>query len=345
MNMKKSLIATAVAGALTVPATASAAEAYGTLNINLQTASFDDAGAPSAGYFFNAPSSEDSGITMADGLESRWGFRGSEDLGNGLTANYRWEFGSAAVGANNEGAPVDTRLSWIGLSGDFGEVKLGTMWSTLFVYSGWNIWRTNSNGSFVYNYMTSPLGDNSGGLRVDNTVQYTYGAGGYGSDPFTFTLEGGFQDNGAADEETLDHIAAGAQGTFGDIKVNGMVYSESNTTGNEPTFTSIGGEWNPGPYWLGASFMTHDADNPGGTDLTGFQITGGMDFGGGLSGIASFGTAEDDGATIADVDSQVFLHLGQELSSRTSLYADVEAVTMSDDTGATVFTVGMDHSF
>mgnify|MGYP006202297857 CR=1 FL=1 len=54
--------------------------------------------------------------------ESRIGFKGSEDLGGGLKANFQLEQGIAMnTGATNG----FSRQSWVGLSGGFGAVKLG----------------------------------------------------------------------------------------------------------------------------------------------------------------------------------------------------------------------------
>ncbi len=369
MNMKKSAIALAVTGAIAAPFSAAQAEpeVYGEMGLQLQNTSVSDDGAPSTGYFFNS-NGDETGFTMNDGWESRFGIRGSEDLGGGLSAEYRWEFGTNFDGINNQGSDIDTRLGYLGLSGDFGSVRLGTIWSAVYEYSGWNIWRTPSNGSFTYNYLTGSTGldDVAGGLRIDNSIQYSYGGGGYGSDPFSFSVEAGFEDDNRAtgtatdddgapvnDEETLDHVTVGAQGTFGPVKVNGFYYSESNSdtaggaTTADPSAIGLGGEFSAGPAWVGLSYITVDQDDGDGSDPSGGQITGGFDFGGGTSLTASLGSASaDDGSGgTADIDSQIYVHLSHEMSSRTSVYTDVESVSLSDDTGADVFTVGMQHSF
>ena len=65
---------------------------------------------------------------------SRFGFRGTEDLGGGLKANFVMEAGvnlddgsSGNGGINNAGAANNffARSAWVGLSGGFGEVRLG----------------------------------------------------------------------------------------------------------------------------------------------------------------------------------------------------------------------------
>ena len=53
---------------------------------------------------------------------SRWGMRGTEDLGSGLKANFNFE---AAINPTSGASTGFSRQSWVGLSGDFGAVKLG----------------------------------------------------------------------------------------------------------------------------------------------------------------------------------------------------------------------------
>lgn len=54
---------------------------------------------------------------------SRWGMRGSEDLGGGLKANFQLETALSVVDGSS-GAGF-SRQSWVGLSGGFGSFKLG----------------------------------------------------------------------------------------------------------------------------------------------------------------------------------------------------------------------------
>jgi predicted porin len=66
---------------------------------------------------------------------SRWGLKGSEDLGGGWRANFRLEEGfvmDTGVGQTKDYASAPqafSRESWVGISGGFGEVKLGKTWT------------------------------------------------------------------------------------------------------------------------------------------------------------------------------------------------------------------------
>ena len=112
--MQKKLLALAIAGALAAPmavqAQGSNVQIYGLLQ-------------PSIDFVDNG---DESGTSMAEN-NSRIGFKGSEDLGNGLKAIFQLE--SAVDLDDRTGAGWTRRDSWVGLSGSFGQVVAGTKFS------------------------------------------------------------------------------------------------------------------------------------------------------------------------------------------------------------------------
>jgi predicted porin len=70
-------------------------------------------------------------VLQSGGLNgSRWGLRGSEDLGGGLKANFQLESGfSIDTGNEANGASMFGRQAYVGLSSNFGEVRLGRQYS------------------------------------------------------------------------------------------------------------------------------------------------------------------------------------------------------------------------
>ena len=67
-------------------------------------------------------------LKMLSGVQSgsRWGLRGSEDLGGGTRANFVLESGFLAnEGRSAQGSRLFGRAAWLGLSGDWGEWRLG----------------------------------------------------------------------------------------------------------------------------------------------------------------------------------------------------------------------------
>lgn len=103
--MKKNMIALAIASAIAAPAVmADAPTVYGKANLAIQS---------------NA-AGNDTGISV-DSVASRFGIKGSADLGNGLQAVYKWEF-EVVPDAKTE---LNNRNQYVGLAGGFGTVLMG----------------------------------------------------------------------------------------------------------------------------------------------------------------------------------------------------------------------------
>lgn len=66
---------------------------------------------------------------------SRWGIKGTEDLGGGLAANFLFEQGIDLTNGALKGTGFD-RQAYVGFSGGFGEVKLGNVYSAFDDISG-----------------------------------------------------------------------------------------------------------------------------------------------------------------------------------------------------------------
>lgn len=119
--MKKNIVALAVAAAISAPvAMAGAPTVYGKLNFAFVDVAKKDGDAQSAG-------------TTVNSIASRLGVKGSEDLGNGLKAIYKVEFGITpdksgkfedSDGDKSNGA-LTNRNQYVGLKGGFGTVLLG----------------------------------------------------------------------------------------------------------------------------------------------------------------------------------------------------------------------------
>ena len=109
--MKKNLIALAVAGALAVPAAAMAdATIYGKFHVSID--SYDNGGNGAA---------EASGLSVSSN-SSRLGFKGSEDLGNGLSAIWQTE---STIGVDGDGSGLSNRNTYVGFKGGFGTLMAG----------------------------------------------------------------------------------------------------------------------------------------------------------------------------------------------------------------------------
>lgn len=104
------------------------------------------------------------GITGS--IPSRLGFRGSEDLGEGLKANFVLEQGiSLDQGTLNQGGRVFGRQAYVGISGPWGALSFGRQYSQIF----WSF-IGDTMGPNIYS-----MGDLDGYLsnaRLDNTIAY-----------------------------------------------------------------------------------------------------------------------------------------------------------------------------
>ena len=138
--MKKNLIALAVLAASGVASAQSNVTLYGLVDAYVGTSRIK---LSSPG--FSANSTRQTVVDSGGFNTSRFGLKGSEDLGGGLKANFMLEAGfNVDSGATNSGnstgsyvnpftgvpsSSVFSRQSWVGVSGGFGEVRVGKMWT------------------------------------------------------------------------------------------------------------------------------------------------------------------------------------------------------------------------
>ena len=125
--MKKTLIALAAVAAVSAASAQSTVTLYGV--VDMAVASLKDTN----GLGQAAVDTQKVGINQGILSRSRIGFKGTEDLGGGLKANFVMEYGtspdeSASIGAN--------RLGTVGVSGNFGAVTLGRQYTPYHVVQG-----------------------------------------------------------------------------------------------------------------------------------------------------------------------------------------------------------------
>jgi len=94
-------------------------------------------------YLKGTTADNKSSLFMTDGTisQSRWGFRGKEDLGNGLSTIFSLEGGYRLnTGLMQRDGRIFNRKAFVGLSGDFGELTMGVqnnpLWELLI--QGWD---------------------------------------------------------------------------------------------------------------------------------------------------------------------------------------------------------------
>ena len=100
-------------------------------------------------------------------LPSRFGMRGKEDLGGGLSALYTLERGfSPDTGASGQGGRLFGRQSTVGLGSEWGTVTLGRQWTMLF----WSLLDADIVGPSVYGL--GSLDSYIPNSRIDNSIAY-----------------------------------------------------------------------------------------------------------------------------------------------------------------------------
>lgn len=132
--MKKSLIALTLA-ALPVAAMADVT-LYGTVKAGVEVSRVKNQGVKNQGVKTKT-------ATQIADFGSKIGFKGQEDLGNGVKAIWQLEQKASIAGTNSGWA---NRQSFIGLKGDFGTVRAGNL-NTVLKDSGDNVnaWESSSN--------------------------------------------------------------------------------------------------------------------------------------------------------------------------------------------------------
>ncbi|WP_296491108.1 porin [Rhodoferax sp.] len=135
--MKKSLVALAVLAASGASFAQSSVTLYGLADIWFGSVKADDG----VGNSVTQTKLDSGGVNT-----SRWGVKGSEDLGGGLKAIFKLEQGFALdtgaakstsdIFGNSQGNQAFSREAYVGFSGGFGDVKLGKVWTAYDDVSG-----------------------------------------------------------------------------------------------------------------------------------------------------------------------------------------------------------------
>jgi len=315
--MKKSLLALAVAAALPAAAFAQTnVQIYGIGDVNLTIANDD------------ASSNGDTQIQMNDGLQSssRVGIQGSEDLGGGLSATFRFELGLDVDDGDAEGTFFG-RQARVGLKGGFGEVRMGRQYTPIF----WSVIDYDFAGNGWYNNHYALAGSDG---RWDNAVEYRNRFGG-------LELVGAIAPTESADPNADDFVY-GLTGNYngGSWGVGGGYQSEG-----DQDIIHVGGKVQLGAFGFGINYGIADREN--GSERTDIALSAGLKIGAAGNMVLNVLLKEDDAA--AD-STEIGLAYGHALSKRTNWYValgidDIDGVNGAAGTTPTLLSVGVRHKF
>ena len=329
--MKKSLLALAVLGAFTGVASAqSSLTIYGKV---------DQAYGHKAGKEIS---------TWSDsGARSRLGFKGSEDLGGGLKANFVLEhslnpdegtsYNSCAsnYGKNKDGsvntAVINTSCSnqlwhgqsWVGLShSTYGSLGVGRQYTAAFSLIQDTIDPFNGGGYAELRSMLLVDDDTGVGtkaglteVRYNNSLRYDYS--GYG---INAALSLGERKNDGVtftNKETDRPLSAAVNYTMGALFVGAGV---ENAEGDGNYLVTLGAKYNMGFATVSAGYSTGTIDNAGtaAADVNGWLIGARVPFGKADLKVG-YASSKIDGA---ESMGKLAIGVDYNLSKRTKVYAD-----------------------
>lgn len=348
--MKKHLIAAGVVAAFAAPAMAQNVSVYGIVDINWQTVDTDTKGSASA--------------MQSNALAtSRLGFRGSEDLGGGLKAEFQLEgtmkpmdgqLGTNATSTTN--GVTDSmfdRESWVGLSGAFGAVRFGT---------------TDVSDSVNIDAKVSQIGDlgliSEHSTDKNKTVRYTTPKFG------NFQAQVGYANPSATTkgiDGTGEQTANSLTNVYGQYEAGPLaVYLgyeiRKIDTSNDSKQYNIGAKYDMGVASFGLVYSSRDnvtsSTTSGGTaasysvaangkDLKQYVLSAAVPLQNGFKIHGAYEVADLAGSD-AGADFKAYtLALTKALSKRTSLYAAYVNTdkTLSTELDSATYAVGVVHQF
>jgi predicted porin len=265
-------------------------------------------------------------VQSGDQSTSRIGFRGTEDLGNGLKAIFNLEAGIAVDTGTSDSAGLFQRRAVVGLEGSFGTVTLGREYSPIASVAA----ATDEFGQGFYGSNLSAFGNASPNLstsaatsprltrRLANSVNYKTAT--FGGFKLLAAYAAGENTNTAAPgSSSADLKSVGAEYTLGNLYV-GAAYAEAKrlnvnndkeyAAGAAYKFDQLGG------LDIKANYMVADAYGPN-NKFTQWNVGAGFPFGASKV-LANFQQNKLQNGAKGKVWAVAYTY---SLSKRTNLYA------------------------
>ena len=346
MNLKKTALAAAVSAALIAPMAAQAeATAYGSIRVKLEHSSIEP------------PVGDDVSDLGVEDVVSRFGLKGSMDLGNGMKAFGHYEFGvDATNGAifNTPGNNGGNRLGYAGLQGGFGKVALGRQWSPSYLTTGTAV--VGIVDGFADGAL-SLVSSSNAAVPVRSSRALTY-ANQFG--PVTLlTLFQFNNDNGTnqssdgtyTDQEALDRADIAVKFKAGPATIALSTIQDSEANGDD---SHMGASVVFG-FGSGHSARVHyeSYDYGGADDAIAVNVGGIFSLGGGKSIRAVFGQQTDavvlSGGTPSDI-TEIALGFTNQINKATKVWVSgrnrvTEAVASGAETTMTEINTGIRFDF
>lgn len=306
--MRKTLLSLAVATIAAAPFAAQAdASLYGSIRVVAISTSHDD------------PNQERE--VSVDSAASRFGLRGSEEIGNGLKIGGRYEF---AVSADKATIDDDNRLSYVSIEGGFGEIQAGQVWSSFWniIGHGWPAINVSGDG---LNEVTT--------FRLSDSVKWTKSIG-----AATVSMLAQLDDGAQRTQGSLEYkvagfsLGAGFDQLLDESAVTTTTDKDNNAENDLSVAVLLGYTLDNG---LGATAVIVTDDNGVGDATTGYNVTG-IYSANDNTFILSYG----DNNTDLDDDESISFELARKLGERSTAWIGLENTDPS-----TSFQVGLRHNW
>jgi predicted porin len=337
--MMKQLLAAAVAAAVIVPAASAATNnvvVYGKVDVAVTKADREGAGV-------------DDWFIHENGGASKLGFKGTEDLGNGLKAIWKMEFdvpvarGDGPLGPSGTTNAVNSnRNAYVGLAGDWGTALMGRHDTPYKVAFGkWDLFADTiadfNNGNMV----------DFDDLRAQDAIAYVSPS----MNGLTFIgaiVTGSGSEIGNNDEDLAQHYSLavsysnnGIMGAVGYEKLDETTVGS--TTGDDKKWSAALGYKGNG-FFVGGRYASQDNDrNNAFDDVDRWNLSASYDFGNNTVK-ATYGQEDLDTANVER--NSWAIGLDHNFSKRTkayALYTDYDSDGAGND--ASFFSLGMSHTF
>jgi len=340
-------------------------EIYGLIDIGLEQ--FNDSNAIAGNEIFQGFNSVDGNndakdFTLSNGMQSRLGLRGSEELMQNLVLSYNLEFALDVLAESGGGtsAAIGTRLGNVSLGGDWGRVVVGSQWMPLFEYGAWNVHRTDVHGYGTWFYTTGLLSNSLAyGFRQSSAISYKYGSAWGHSDPIAFSLTAGIGE-GDDNQNGISSLTGAIQYSINNaMSVNAVYLREFNSTDApgdlEPSLLNVGARWNVTPQLeLGVNYTRVDRDVSEDEIRQAYNVSATIDLEGNWDTHLGIGAGDDDRDGDMDVEGRdinvnIYGFTRYAFTDRTNMRLEYEYIDydgdMVDNGKASLFMLALQHNF
>ncbi len=328
--MKKSLIAMAVLAAAGAASAQSSVQLYGIADVWVGGV--------------KATGSKAQTVVNSGGVSSsRFGLKGSEDLGGGLKAIFTLEQGfNLDTGAQATAGQAFSREASVGLAGNFGEVKLGKVWTAYDDVQ-------NASNPVFDSALTPSAGafaSTSYNANPANGIKYTSPSYAGFSGIVSYAL-----DENDIKTPASEVSALAVQYANGPLAA-AVAYQSQRTAiaGKSIEFTNLNASYNLGVVTLKGAYAQRD--NNEGTKDKEYQLGVDYPLAANLILSAGYASSEDKANGVKQFDNSGFgVAAAYVLSKRTTAYAGVRSTKLDyvdaakTDVTTNIYAVGVKHVF